>query len=144
MASVDFSYSPVNAVHFLDVSPMISALRFEPGDFEYVHGWLRHVPSRHRFRFHRSGQVTIDAKCRCAGMSIRPEQSEELAAMFKTWRQDYWLPLESNREFASHSAPRRLMLFFQWLMRRLQMFSLSGSYLGSSRSRGLPAGGLSE
>ena len=22
--------------------------------------------------------------------------------MFKTWRQEYWLPLETNREFASH------------------------------------------
>jgi hypothetical protein len=34
---------------FLDLSPMIDALRFQPADFEYSHGWLRHVPSRHAF-----------------------------------------------------------------------------------------------
>jgi hypothetical protein len=126
MASVDFSYSPVSAAHFLDVSPMISALRFQPYDFEYVHGWLRHVPSRHRFRFHRSGQISIDAKCRCSGMSIRPEQSEELTATFKTWRQDYWLPLETNREFAPHfmrpnawvRLQRDIRMAFRRLLRR--------------------------
>jgi hypothetical protein len=123
MAIVEFSYSPANAAYFLDVSPMISALRFQPDDFEYAHGWLRHVPSRHRFRFHRSGQVSIDAKCRCSGMSIRPEQSEELAAMFMTWRQDYWLPLETNREFASHfmrpNAWGRLLRDIRMAFRRL-------------------------
>jgi hypothetical protein len=102
MVNVDFSYASAPTVRFLDVSPVISALRFQPDDFEYAHGWLRHVPSRHRFWFHRSGRVTIDANCGCASMSIRPEQSDELVAVFKTWRQDYWLPLETNREFAAH------------------------------------------
>jgi len=129
MASAEFSYSP--AVHFLDVSPMISALRFQPDDFEYIHGWLRHVPSRHRFRFHRSGQISIDAKCRCSGMSIRPEQSEELAATFKTWRQDYWLPLETNREFASHlmrpNARARLLRDIRMAFRRLLRREAPGS-----------------
>ena len=36
---------PGQRVQFLDVSPMISALRFQPTDFEYAHGRLRHVPS---------------------------------------------------------------------------------------------------
>jgi hypothetical protein len=81
---------------------MISALRFQPDDFEYAHGWLRHVPSRHRFQFDRHGRVTIDAMCGCAGMAVKPEQSDELVTMFRTWRQDYWQPLETNREFASH------------------------------------------
>jgi hypothetical protein len=129
MASVDFSYSP--AAHFLDVSPMISALRFQPYDFEYVHGWLRHVPSRHRFRFHRSGQISIDAKCRCSGMSIRPEQSEALAVSFRTWRQDYWLPLETNREFASHfmrpDAWGRLLRDIRMAFRRLLRGEAQGS-----------------
>ena len=40
---------PGQRVRFLDVSPMISALRFQPTDFEYAHGRLRHVPSRHSF-----------------------------------------------------------------------------------------------
>ncbi len=50
----------------LDVAPMISALRFQPSDFEFAHGWLNHVPSRHRFQFDRKGRVTIDAPCGCA------------------------------------------------------------------------------
>jgi hypothetical protein len=33
---------------------------------------------------------------------VRPEQADELHATFKTWRHSYWLPLETNREFASH------------------------------------------
>ena len=37
-------------------------------------------------------------------MSVRPEQKEELVSMFKTWRSEYWVPLETNREFASHFA----------------------------------------
>jgi hypothetical protein len=81
---------------------MIAALRFQPSDFEYAHGWLNHVPSRHRFQFDRKGRVTIDALCGCAAMSVRPEQADELHSMFKTWRQHYWTPMEQNREFASH------------------------------------------
>jgi hypothetical protein len=102
MANVDFRYAPGQTLRYLDASPMISALRFRPEDFEYAHGWLRHVPSRHRFQFDRLGRVTIDAMCGCAAMSIKPEQTDELVTMFKTWRQEYWLPLETNREFASH------------------------------------------
>jgi hypothetical protein len=48
--------------------------------------------------------VTIDALCGCASLSVKTEQADELHSMFKTWRQDYWLPLEINREFASHFA----------------------------------------
>lgn len=102
MANVEFRYAPGPSVRYLDVAPMISALRFQPGDFEYAHGWLRHVPSRHRFQFDRHGRVTIDAMCGCAGMAVKAEQTDELVSMFKTWRQEYWLPMEQNREFASH------------------------------------------
>ena len=99
MANVEFRYAPGQTTRYLDVSPMISALRFQPGDFEYAHGWLHHVPSRHRFQFDRLGRVTIDAMCGCASMAIKPEQTDELVTMFKTWRQHYWQPLETNREF---------------------------------------------
>jgi len=102
MANVEFRYAPGLTMRHLDVSPMISALRFQPADFEYARGWLTHVPSRHRFQFDRSGRVTIDAMCGCAAMAIKPEQAEELVGMFSTWRREYWLPLETNREFASH------------------------------------------
>ena len=102
MPNVEFRYAPGLTMRHLDVSPMISALQFQPADFEYANGWLHHVPSRHRFQFDRLGRVTIDAICGCAAMSIKPEQADELVTMFKTWRQHYWLPLETNREFASH------------------------------------------
>ncbi len=57
--------------YYLNVAPMIAALQFQPTDFELKHGWLNHVPSRHRFSFDRAGNVTIDARCGCAQ---RPRQ----------------------------------------------------------------------
>ena len=48
--------------------------------------------------------MTIDADCGCATLAVKPEQTDELHSMFKTWRQEYWAPLETNREFASHFA----------------------------------------
>ena len=102
MTYIDATSTLRRSTRYLDVSPMISALQFQPADFEYKHGWLRHVPSRHRFHFDQSGQVTIDAVCGCAGHSVSSEQGEELFTAFKTWRQSYWRPLEIDREFASH------------------------------------------
>ncbi len=42
---------------YLDVSPMIVALRTSPSDFEMKRGWLRHFPSRHEFKFDSEGNV---------------------------------------------------------------------------------------
>jgi hypothetical protein len=104
MPNLEYALSSAHSLRNLDVEPMITALRFQPSDFEYAHGWLNHVPSRHRFHFDRKGRVTIDASCGCAALSVKPEQADELHSMFKVWRQDYWTPLETNREFASHFA----------------------------------------
>ncbi len=101
MANVELSY-PGRSRHYLDASPMIAALRLQPGDFEFSRGSLEHVPSRHRFHFDRRGRVSIEADCGCAMMQIRPEQTDELVATFDSWRRDYWTPLETNREFAGH------------------------------------------
>ena len=97
MADVEFRYARGHTVRYLEFSPTISAVRFQRGDFEYAHGSLNHVPSRHRFLFDRWGRVTIDAMCGCAGMSV-----DELVAVFRTWCQEYWQPLETNGEFASN------------------------------------------
>ena len=114
MAYMDVSLTSMRATRFLDVAPMISALHFQPVDFEYSQNWLRHVPSRHRFRFDRSGLVTIDARCGCASQSVSPEQGEQLFTAFKAWRQFYWQPLEIDREFASHfSAPNAWVRLFR-------------------------------
>jgi hypothetical protein len=114
MPNVEYALASGHSVRYLDVAPMIAALRFQPSDFEYARGWLNHVPSRHRFQFDRKGRVTIDALCGCASLSIRPEQADELHSMFTTWRQSYWQPLETNREFASHFAePNALVRLFR-------------------------------
>ena len=51
--------------------------------------------------------------------------------MFLTWRQDYWLPLETKREFASHfmrpSALRRLLRHIRMALRRLLRRKAPGS-----------------
>ena len=104
MANVDFHYPVGRANRHLDVSPLIHALRFQPEDFDLDRGWLNHAPSRHRFQFDRRGRVTVEANCGCAALSVNPEQRDELVSIYRTWRQEYWLPLETNREFASHFA----------------------------------------
>jgi hypothetical protein len=114
MPNVEYALASGRSLRHLDVAPMISALRFQPSDFEYAHGWLNHVPSRHRFQFDRKGRVTIDALCSCASLSVRPEQADELHSMFKIWQQNYWLPLETNREFAAHfEEPNALVRLFR-------------------------------
>jgi hypothetical protein len=106
--------STLPRVHYLDVAPMISALQFQPADFEYKQGWLRHVPSRHRFLFDKSGKVAVDAVCGCAGQSISCGQGEQLFTAFKAWQQFYWRPLEIDREFASHfRAPNAWVRLFR-------------------------------
>jgi hypothetical protein len=87
---------------FLDLSPMIDALRFQPADFEYSDGWLEHVPNRHRFCFNQHRGVAIDAACGFAGQPIRQDQARQLFETFVEWRADYWRPLQASREFASH------------------------------------------
>jgi hypothetical protein len=104
MLNTEYPITLGHSLRYLDVAPMIIALRSQPSDFEYAHGWLHHVPSRHRFRFERNKRVSIDAHCGCAALSMESEQADELHSMFQTWRQSYWQPLETNREFMSHFA----------------------------------------
>lgn len=100
--------------YLLDVDPMIAALQFQPADFELSHGWLRHMPSRHRFKFDKKGRVTIDARCECSGQSVSHEQGEQLYRAFTAWQQFYWRPHEIDREFASHfERPTALVRLFR-------------------------------
>jgi hypothetical protein len=132
MTYLNVSPALMRPTHHLDVAPMILALQFQPTDFEYKHGQLRHVPSRHEFLFDRSGRVTIDALCGCAGRSISSEQGDQLFNAFKAWKEFYWHPLEIDREFASHfRAPNAWVRLFRdirmaWLrfMRRAGPVSL--------------------
>jgi hypothetical protein len=91
---------------YLDVSPMIQALGDSPSDFDMSRGQLRHMPSGHKVVFDAfGGSARIDAQCECATLRISREQSVELLAAFRTWKQDYWRAVEINREFADHFRP---------------------------------------
>ena len=125
MANVEFRYAPGPTARYLDDSPMISALRVQPDDSSSsTTGGTR--ASGHRFHFDKMGRVTIEAQCSCASMSVKPEQTDEPVSMFRTWRSEYWMPLDQNREFASHfgkpSAWARLFrderMAFRWFLRQ--------------------------
>ena len=92
-------------MNYLDVSPLVTALRASPEAFEYTGGALHHIPSRHRFKFSSEGNVRLDAQCSCSFLSIRKEQEPSLYEAFQEWRVNYWRPIEINREFAAHFAP---------------------------------------
>ena len=90
---------------YLDISPMVVALRTTPQAFEFTNGSLHHLPSRHRFQFDRSGHVRVDAPCSCSMLRVSKEQQETLVEAFGEWRASYWRPIEINRQFAAHFNP---------------------------------------
>lgn len=94
---------------YLDVSPLMASLRASPEEFDLRGEWLRHIPSRHHFRFEPSGRVQIRAECNCAFLAVHPQQERQLARCFESWHANYWRPLEINREFASHFRPRSVL-----------------------------------
>ena len=111
---------------YLDVSPMTAALRTTPDEFEMDHGWLHHIPSRHKVVFGPEGRVRLMAECDCALLTVKPEQERGLVTAFEDWRLNYWRAIEINREFAAHFRRRPLMLrllikatggLHRWLLR---------------------------
>jgi len=90
---------------YLDVSPMISALRSSPDTFELTRGSLHHIPSRHIFQFDQAGHVRLGAQCSCSYLTVREDQEPQLLTAFNEWRASYWRPLEINRQFAAHFDP---------------------------------------
>jgi hypothetical protein len=130
MTAIDFSLRPSN----IDVAPMISALQFQPTDFELSSGWLKHAPSRHRFKFDKKGRVTIEARCDCSGRPVRADQADQLFHAFKAWRQFYWEPLQIDREFASHfEKPNAWVRLFRDIKMALRRF------VGTAQPVTLPA-----
>jgi hypothetical protein len=121
---------------YLDISPMITALRTTPDEFELVDGWLNHTRSSHSFRFDLNDEVELRAACNCAQFAIRPEQRRELAKCFREWESIYWRPLQINREFASHFSRKpgwRQMLIVltgrlhHWLLRPQRFRGAAGA-----------------
>jgi hypothetical protein len=93
---------------YLDIAPMLAAMREQPNTFSLSNGWLKHRPSRHWFKVQADGQVTVDAECGCAGLLVRTEQGRELYDALQTWQAEYWVPREINRHFAGHFRPASL------------------------------------
>ena len=87
---------------YLDLSPMMTALRSRPDEFELVRGRVNHIPSRHSFGLDPHGNATVHAQCNCAWLSVSREQSREMAIAIDNWKDTYWRAVEINREFASH------------------------------------------
>ncbi|MGH6990594.1 MAG: hypothetical protein ACREFD_14940 [Stellaceae bacterium] len=119
---------------YLDVSPMIDALRTAPEEFEMDDGWLHHLRSRHGFKFNAAGSVRIRANCDCALLRVKHDQAPELHASYRQWQANYWRPLEINREFASHfaarSPARRLLIA---MAGRLQRWLIADHHLPRRR-----------
>src|SRR5260370_14606907 len=101
---------------YLDLSPMLQAMRVRPGEFELQGAYLHHVPSHHLLNFDTSGNARVHARCDCAMLNVSREQSEEMKAAMSAWKVVYWEPhlaqieaekraAEINREFASHFRP---------------------------------------
>jgi hypothetical protein len=103
--------------NYLDLSPMLRALRERPAEFEMRKSDLHHVPSGHRFAFDAQGNVRIYARCACSELTAWPDQNAEMRTAIASWEETYWRPLvamkaaerrvaEINRAFASHFQPR--------------------------------------
>ena len=123
---------------YLDVSPMMVALRTTPEEFSLSRSgtWLKHNPSRHSFRFDPGGHVEVRARCNCSYLEIRRSQEEELAQCFEKWQAEYWVPQQINKEFASHFAPRsavrRLLLAMTGKLQDWLLRAPSGRHSGSA------------
>lgn len=90
---------------YLDVNPVVAALRTTPNAFEFVGGALHHIPSRHHFYFEANGHVRLVAECSCSYLTVKDEQQASLTEAFSQWRVNYWRPLEINKQFAEHFNP---------------------------------------
>ena len=101
---------------YLDLTPMLQAMRARPSEFEMYGPSLRHIRSQHLLDFDRRGNARVHARCDCAMLQVSREQSEEMMAAFSAWKIVYWEPhltqieaekraAKINREFASHFRP---------------------------------------
>ncbi len=108
---------------YLDISPMLVALRERPAEFDLRGEKLRHIPSRHSFGFTAGGRAIVTrTRCDCAALTITERQSSALRVALDDWRVGYWEPMVArraeekrvariNRAFARHFQPGLHRLF---------------------------------
>ncbi|OJU06671.1 MAG: hypothetical protein BGN87_17030 [Rhizobiales bacterium 65-79] len=116
---------------YLNVSPMISALRTSPEQFAVNRGTLQHIPSHHSFLFDSQGRMTIAASCGCSTLAVEREQEIELVKAFRQWNEEYWRPRQINEEFTSHFAPPPLAI--RVLLRLTDRFRLALLRMGQKK-----------
>jgi hypothetical protein len=87
---------------YLDLNPVIVAIRERPDEFEMMRGTLHHRSSGHSFEFTMDGTMRVHAECDCASLMTRPGESALFKAAYDNWQAAYWRPIEINREFAGH------------------------------------------
>jgi hypothetical protein len=120
---------------YLDLSPMLQAMRLRPSEFEMQGVCLHHIPSHHLLNFDTTGLARVHARCDCALLDVSREQSEEMRVAMSAWKVVYWEPrlaeIEAerraaviNREFASHFRPPNAWRRFLALFRRRRGFEL--------------------
>jgi hypothetical protein len=114
---------------YLDLTPMLQAMRARPSEFEMNGPFLRHIRSQHLLDFDRRGNACVHARCACAMLQVSREQGEEMKAALSAWKIVYWEPhlaqieaakraAKINREFASHFRPPSTWRRFLALFRR--------------------------
>src|ERR1700738_3785642 len=98
---------------YLDLSPMLQAMRARPSEFEMQGSYLRHISSHHLLNFDIWGNARGPARCDGAMLDVSREQSKKMKTAMPAWRVVYGQPhlaqpgaekraARINREFASH------------------------------------------
>jgi hypothetical protein len=114
---------------YLDLTPMLQAMRARPSEFEMYGPFLQHICSQHLLEVDRRGNVHVHSRCDCARLEVSREQGEEMMAALSAWKIVYWEPhlaqievekraAKINREFASHFRPPSAWRRFLALFRR--------------------------
>src|SRR5438105_3730833 len=80
------------AMAYLDIAPMLQAMRARPSEFEMQGAYLRHNPSHHLVDFDTWGNARVHARCDCAMLEVSREQSDELKVATAAWKVVYWEP----------------------------------------------------
>src|SRR6266853_1920720 len=101
---------------YLDLTPMLQAMRARPSEFEMSGLFLRHIRTQHQLDFDHRGNARVHARCDCAMLQVSREQGEEMKAVLSAWKIVYWEPhlaqieaekcaAKINRELAAHFRP---------------------------------------
>src|SRR5258705_9590848 len=81
VCGVSSSLARITPMAYLDISPMLTALRDAPDEFDLRRGKLRHRPSRHTVDFTTDGRALITrTSCECAHLIISARHSAALKA----------------------------------------------------------------